>query len=51
MISGIVTAILLAIFAIGSMWAFSDARKAEFDAAALLPLDESSNAQNAGDRT
>lgn len=40
MISGIVTAILLASFAGGTLWAFSDARKAEFDAAARLPLDQ-----------
>ena len=42
MISGIVTAILLASFFAGIAWAFSDARKAEFDAAARLPLDSDS---------
>ncbi|MBK8286739.1 MAG: CcoQ/FixQ family Cbb3-type cytochrome c oxidase assembly chaperone [Ahniella sp.] len=42
MISGIVTAILLACFLGGIAWAFSGARKAEFEAAARLPLESDS---------
>jgi cytochrome c oxidase cbb3-type subunit IV len=38
MMSGIVTAILLVLFLIGSVWAFSPRRKPEFDAAARLAL-------------
>ncbi len=38
MVSGIVTAILLVLFLIGSVWAFSPRRKSEFEAAARLPL-------------
>jgi cytochrome c oxidase cbb3-type subunit 4 len=40
MVSGIVTAILLAIFVAGTAWAFSGRRRAEFEHAARLPLDE-----------
>ena len=40
MIAGIVTAILLASFLAGSAWAFSARRRAEFDAAARMPLEE-----------
>lgn len=40
MISGIVTAILLVLFLIGSIWAFSPRRKSEFEAAAQLPLND-----------
>jgi cytochrome c oxidase cbb3-type subunit 4 len=40
MISGIVTAILLACFIAGTAWAWSGKRKPEFDAAARVPLDE-----------
>jgi cytochrome c oxidase cbb3-type subunit 4 len=40
MLSGIVTAILLVLFLIGSAWAFSPRRKSDFEAAARLPLDE-----------
>ena len=40
MISGIITAVLLASFLAGSAWAYSGKRKAEFDAAAKLPLDD-----------
>lgn len=40
MLSGIVTAILLVLFLIGSVWAFSPRRKRDFDAAAQLPLDD-----------
>ena len=40
MIAGIVTAILLALFIAGWIWAWSPKRKADFDAAAKLPLDD-----------
>ena len=40
MISGIVTAVLLVAFLAGTTWAYSSRRKAEFDAAARLPLEE-----------
>jgi cytochrome c oxidase cbb3-type subunit 4 len=40
MVSGIVTAILLACFAGGSAWAWSARRRGEFDRAARLPLEE-----------
>lgn len=42
MIAGITTAILLAAFLGGVAWAFSHKRKAEFDAAARLPLEDQS---------
>ena len=38
MVAGIVTAVLLALFLTGWVWAWRPARKAEFDAAARLPL-------------
>ena len=38
MISGIVTAILLAAFIAGWIWAWSPKRKPDFEAAARLPL-------------
>jgi len=38
MISGIVTSILLLLFIGGWIWAWNPKRKAEFDAAARLPL-------------
>jgi cytochrome c oxidase cbb3-type subunit IV len=38
MVSGIITAILLLLFLIGSFWAFSPRRKSDFDAAAQLPF-------------
>ena len=40
MISGIITSILLVLFVAGWIWAWSPRRKAEFEAAARLPLDE-----------
>lgn len=40
MVAGIVTAILLALFIVGWIWAWRPARKAEFDAAARLPLND-----------
>lgn len=40
MVSGIVTAILLGSFIAGTAWAFSARRRAEFDHAARLPLED-----------
>ena len=40
MIAGIITAILLVCFLAGSAWAYSGKRRAEFEAAARLPLEE-----------
>lgn len=40
MFAGIVTAILLALFLAGWIWAWRPARKSEFDAAARLPLND-----------
>ena len=40
MITGIITAILLACFLAGTAWAYSDKRKPEFEQAARLPLDD-----------
>lgn len=38
MAAGIITAVLLVLFMAGWFWAWRPARKAEFDAAAQLPL-------------
>lgn len=40
MISGMITAILLACFIAGSFWVFSNRRNAEFEEAARLPLED-----------
>ncbi len=40
MLSGIVTSILLVLFLAGWAWAWSPRRRADFDAAAKLPLDD-----------
>ena len=40
MLSGIITAVLLVLFPIGWIWAWSPRRKRDFDAAARLPLDD-----------
>lgn len=40
MISGLITVALLILFLGAWVWAWSPRRKAEFDAAARLPLDE-----------
>jgi len=40
MISGIVTAVLLAVFIGAWIWAWRPQRKSAFDAAARLPLEE-----------
>jgi cytochrome c oxidase cbb3-type subunit 4 len=50
MLSGIVTAILLVLFLIGSVWAFSPRRKRDFEAAAQLPLNDDPPAAAAPDR-
>jgi cytochrome c oxidase cbb3-type subunit IV len=38
--AGLLTVALFAAFIIGVIWAYSGKRKAEFDAAARLPLDD-----------
>ncbi|QDH69832.1 cbb3-type cytochrome oxidase subunit 3 [Marilutibacter alkalisoli] len=40
MISGIVSVLLLALFAAGWLWAWSPKRRQDFEAAALLPLEQ-----------
>jgi len=40
MIAGIVTAILLVCFLAGTAWAYSGRRRADFEEAARLPLEE-----------
>jgi cytochrome c oxidase cbb3-type subunit IV len=40
MFSGIITAVLMLLFLGGSIWVWRPERKAEFDAAAQLPLAE-----------
>lgn len=40
MLSGIVTVVLLVLFVVGWAWAWRPARKADFDAAASLPLED-----------
>ena len=40
MLSGIVTAVLLALFVAGCAWAWSPRRRESFDQAARLPLQE-----------
>lgn len=39
-INGIITAILLLAFIVGSIWAFSSRRKKDFDEASRLPLED-----------
>jgi cytochrome c oxidase cbb3-type subunit IV len=46
MISGIITAALLALFVIGAVWAYSPKRKRDFDAAAALPLQDDAHMVN-----
>ena len=43
MISGLITVALLVLFLGAWIWAWSPRRKAEFDAAARVPLDENPN--------
>jgi cytochrome c oxidase cbb3-type subunit 4 len=40
MVSGVITAVLLVLFIGGWIWAWSPRRKADFDAAAKLPLSD-----------
>jgi cytochrome c oxidase cbb3-type subunit IV len=42
MVSGIITAMLLVLFVVGGIWAYSPRRKQDFDEAARLPLDDDS---------
>ncbi|MEJ1961658.1 MAG: cbb3-type cytochrome c oxidase subunit 3 [Gammaproteobacteria bacterium] len=44
-LSGIVTAILIVLFVGMWVWAFSARRRAQFDAAARLPLEEDGEAR------
>ena len=46
MVAGIVTALLLVLFVGGWIWVWRPSRKAEFDAAACLPLKENENEEN-----
>ena len=46
MVAGIVSAVLLASFVGGWIWAWRPARRAAFDAAARLPLDEDATVHN-----
>ncbi len=41
MLSGIITTTLLILFVIGTVWVFSSKRRAAFDEAARLALDDS----------
>ena len=52
MLSGIITAILLMLFIVGWMWAWSPRRKRDFEAASRLPLDDQEPvaAREPGDR-
>lgn len=52
MLYGIITVVLLVLFVVGWVWAWSPRRKREFDAAARLPLDdmESTARNDAGER-
>jgi cytochrome c oxidase cbb3-type subunit IV len=49
MLSGIITIALLLLFVGGWIWAWRPARKAGFDAAARLALDEDEQAQGKGE--
>lgn len=40
MVSGVITAVLMLLFIGGWIWAWSPRRKAEFDAAAQLPVND-----------
>jgi cytochrome c oxidase cbb3-type subunit 4 len=40
MIAGIVTALLIVVFVSGTLWAYSGRRRADFEAAARVPLEE-----------
>lgn len=47
-LSGIITAVLLVLFIAGWIWAWSNRRKADFDAASRLPLEDDPPARGAG---
>ena len=47
MLSGIITAILLVLFIVGWMWAWSPRRTRDFDEAARLPLEADAHEENA----
>ena len=49
--SGLLTAFLFAAFVFGVFWVFSKKRKAEFDAAARLPLDDGPTPPDTAQRT
>jgi cytochrome c oxidase cbb3-type subunit IV len=51
MLSGIVTAILLALFVSGCVWAYNPKRRSEFESAARLPFDEDSIGNNEEETT
>ncbi len=40
MLSGIITLILMVLFIVGAIWVYSPKRKAEFDEAARLAVDD-----------
>lgn len=46
MVAGIVTAVLMVLFVVGWIWAWSPRRKASFDAAARLALDDQAPASH-----
>lgn len=48
MLSGIITSVLLVLFLAGWAWAWSPRRRADFEAAANLPLDDAEPADGAG---
>ncbi len=50
MVSGIITAVLLSVFLVGTLWAYSPRRKHEFDAAAALPLIDDDDDDDQSDR-
>ncbi len=51
MLSGIITAVLLLLFVVGGIWAYSPRRKPDFDAAAMLPLGDDSRPGNPEEET
>ena len=51
MLSGIITAILLVLFVVGAIWAYSPRRKPDFDAAAMLPLGDDSRPDKTEEET
>ncbi len=51
MLSGIVTAILLALFVFGCVWAYNPRRRREFESAAMLPLGDDSRPGNIEEET